>query len=66
MDTVLKGFGGLGIAASVVVFITAPSAIQEIGGAILWCGGWVMVGLGCIIARMDNAIDNLPRKPPGG
>lgn len=65
MATILKVLGALGVAASILVFVTAPSAIQEIGGAVLWCGSWIMVGVGCIITRMDEAISSLPRKLPG-
>ncbi|MCM2472126.1 hypothetical protein HGO38_01375 [Rhizobium sp. CG5] len=56
MTFFLYMLGGLSIAGSALAFIMAPSAIQEIFGALLWCGGWIMLGVAAIIGRMDKII----------
>lgn len=49
--------GVLTIIASVLTIVTAPTAIQEIGGACLWGFGWLIVGCGVVMQRLGRIAD---------
>lgn len=59
MVILLYVFGVLTAIGGVLAIVGAPTAIQEIGGAALWGFGWLMVGVGLVVSRLERILKKL-------
>lgn len=59
MVILLYLFGVLTAVGGVLTIVSAPTAVQEIGGAALWGFGWLMVGVGLVASRLDRILQKL-------
>ncbi len=59
MVILLYLFGALTAVGGVLAIVSAPTAVQEIGGAALWGFGWLMVGVGLVASRLERILHKL-------
>lgn len=59
MVILLYLLGVLTAVGGVLTIVSAPTAVQEIGGAALWGFGWLMVGVGLVASRLDRILQKL-------